>query len=179
MNLFTSMRKLLTASSLFQNIIIGLMIVIVSGFAFVYTQTGDTLVISNQETGEVYISYKIDSGDKLTYEWIHSFEHIPWFEDYEIMPDHSLSLQEIRVAGFGAGIPEDKGVMTIEDGMVVMRELDDRFEDIHWLNSHTALQYIAVNDHIIIHGSDMPHHEPLILQIKGRDYKWQKSHKMP
>jgi len=180
MNLKATLRKPSKASSLFENRKLGLIVmVVILGLIFLYVQMDDTLVISNQETGEVYVSYKVSSGDKLTYKWIHSFEHIPWIEDYEIMQDSSLALKEIRVAGFGAGIPEDKGVMTIENGMVVMRELNDRFDDIHWFNSHTALQYIAVNDHIIIRGSDMPHHKPLILQIKGRNFKWQKSHKMP
>lgn len=164
------MRKPIKASSLLKRLIIGIFCLIL--LLLFINHYAKVLVISHQETGEIYAVSKIRSGDKLTYEWIHSFEHIPWYEDYYVADTGALQLKEIRVAGFGAGIPEDKGTMSVENGMVYMRDLDDVFDHIQWLNSHTALQYIAINDVILIKGSEMPHHEPLKLEIKGRITQW-------
>ncbi|MBS7528610.1 DUF1850 domain-containing protein [Fusibacter paucivorans] len=167
------MRKPAKASSLLKRLIIGIfsIIFLIGVLSFIGNQS-KVLVISHQETGEIYAISKIQPGDKVTYEWIHSFEHIPWYEDFYVTDAGSLQLEEIRVAGFGAGIPEDKGTMSVENGMVYMRDLGDMFDHIQWFNSHTALQYIAINDSILIQGSEMPHHEPLKLEIKGRITQW-------
>jgi len=108
----------------------------------------------------------------LQYYWIHSFEHIPWTEDFEVLDSNGFKLREIAVAGFGAGIPENKGIVSVEDGMVVMREINEYFEDINWINSHTALKYIGLNHQEIIRGRDLPHHEPLKLMIEERFSIW-------
>ncbi len=130
------------------------------------------LVIYDQQTGESFVTMSIHTDDLLEYNWIHSFEHIPWKERYRIEDKHILHLEEIQVAGFGAGIPENKGNMTVENGMVVMRELEDRFDYISWINSNTALSSIVLNGKTIILGSELPHHQPLKLEIKRRLNLW-------
>lgn len=119
---------------------------------------------------------KVQSGDSLNYKWIHSFEHIPWIEEYKILDDNSLQLYEIKVAGFGAGIPENEGKVEIRDGMVVMSDLDQNFEEINWINSNTALSYISINDDEIIKGSELPHHERLKLVVKEILSIWPRFH---
>lgn len=130
------------------------------------------LVIYDQQTGERYVTMPTHANDLLEYNWIHSFEHIPWKERYRIEDNHILHLEEIQVAGFGAGIPENKGKVTVENGMVIMRELEDRFDYISWINSNTALSSIVLNGKTIVLGSEMPHHHPLKLEIKRRLNTW-------
>lgn len=134
------------------------------------------LTISHQETGEIYVKMRVQSGDELNYKWIHSFEHIPWIEEYKILDNNSLQLYEIKVAGFGAGIPENEGKVEIRDGMVVMSDLDQNFEEINWINSNTALSYISINDDEIIKGSELPHHERLKLVVKEILSIWPRFH---
>ena len=166
-------RKPLRASSYFKKWIIGIICFGIFMIGVLFTmQSQKILTISHQETGEIFYQGRVEVGDIVTYEWIHSFEHIPWFEYYHVSKENHLILDQIRVAGFGAGIPENKGIVTVENGMVVMREINEDFDHIQWLNSHTALQYIAINDVEIIHGDQMPHHEPLKLEIKGRLTQW-------
>ncbi|GAU78220.1 DUF1850 domain-containing protein [Fusibacter sp. 3D3] len=141
---------------------------------FIWTHRELKLVISHQETGEVYLTMPVHAGDLLTYEWIHSFEHIPWYEDFRIIGESCLDLEEIRVAGFGAGIPENKGTVTVKEGMVYMSNIHEIFKEIQWINSQTANQYIAVNDKPIIRGSELPHHEPILLKIERRFQLWRK-----
>lgn len=133
------------------------------------------LTITNQKTGEVYLSEIVDYPYKITYGWIHSFEHIPWTEDYIINDANKLLLKRITVAGFGAGIPNNKGVVTIDDnGIIIMDEINEEFLSIVWINSNTALDYISVNDEVIVRGSELPHHEFLELRVKERVKLWMK-----
>lgn len=145
------------------------LIFVIGAIAFsVFFKTGyaNFLIISNQETEEVYIKTRVETGDLLEYKWIHSFENIPWFEEYKILDNNSLQLIEIKVAGFGAGIPENKGTVKIKDGIIIMTDLDQEFKEINWINSETALEYISLNNNEIIKGGDLPHHEPIKLAVK-------------
>ncbi|MZQ99151.1 MAG: DUF1850 domain-containing protein [Acidaminobacter sp.] len=130
------------------------------------------LIIYNQQTGEKFATLPVEAGDVLEYNWIHSFEHIPWNERYRIQADHGLLLVEIHVAGFGAGIPENKGITSVENGIVVMRDLDERFEYISWIHSNTALSSIVLNGQKVASGPDLPHHQPLKLEVKRRLNTW-------
>ncbi|MBN2286393.1 MAG: DUF1850 domain-containing protein [Tissierellales bacterium] len=160
------------ASSFLKKSIFLMMLLIVAFIFFFEVGIVKWLILSHQETGEIYLKTRVETNDTLQYYWIHSFEHIPWTEDFEVLDSNGFKLREIAVAGFGAGIPENKGIVSVEDGMVVMREINEYFEDINWINSHTALKYIGLNHQEIIRGSDLPHHEPLKLMIEERFSIW-------
>lgn len=130
------------------------------------------LTIFNQKTGEVYLESYVSEGDTIEYSWVHSFEHIPWTEEYELQNDNELMLTSIAVAGFGAGIPENKGEVSVEDGIIKMRNINQSYEEINWINSNTALTHIGLNGSVLIKGSDLPHHEPCTLKVKERYFVW-------
>ena len=138
--------------------------------ASVYAQRQSrVLVVENRETGEIYASAPVKAGDELSFEWEHSFEHIPWNEYYEIEEDGSFLLHTISVAGFGAGIPAEMDCeYRYEDGLIYMDGIDSRFEQFNWINSQTALKEIALNGKQLLTGADMPHHEKMILSIKSK-----------
>ncbi|MDT3359510.1 MAG: DUF1850 domain-containing protein, partial [Spirochaetota bacterium] len=110
--------------------------------------------------------------DELSFHWIHSFEHIPWVEEYTIEANETFLLHTISVAGFGAGIPENKGVVTVENGMVVMRSIQQQFDTIRWIHSQTALVSITLGQTTFITGEDVGHHLPVALSIKGTRTLW-------
>lgn len=153
-------------------IILGIVLTIVVGTIclFCLSAVVDTkvLVLSHQDSGAVYLEKEVKAHDRLTFNWIHSFEHIPWIEEYTIEDDNTVILHTIRVAGFGAGIPEDKGTVSFEDGMVVMSDIGEKFEKFSWIHSQTALVSITLNDSILIRGPELPHHEKLELTIQGK-----------
>ncbi|MCI6153214.1 DUF1850 domain-containing protein [Fusobacterium perfoetens] len=127
------------------------------------------LLIYNIKTNQIYIKEKVKNNDFIEYKWIHSFEHIPWKEMFQIQKDNSLILKEISVAGFGAGIPENKGKVEIQkDGLIHMTNINQKFENIQWINSKTALVYISLNNKILINGYSLPHHELMKLEIRRR-----------
>jgi hypothetical protein len=132
------------------------------------------LVLTSQESGEIIAQQEIAGGEVVTFNWIHSFELIPWHEEYTIEPDGSFVLHTISVAGFGAGIPANKGVTDVIDGMVVMHSIEERFDRFSWIHSQTALTSITVDDRIFIHGSDVEHHLPVELWVKGTQSVWQR-----
>lgn len=131
-----------------------------------YRENLKILRIYNLETGEVYVKRNVKTGDGLSFGWIHSFEHIPWNEYYEIMDDGTFVLHTISVAGFGAGIPAEMDCpIRFEDGLIYMDEIESTFPQFNWINSQTALQWIALDGETLITGADMPHHKKIVLKI--------------
>lgn len=139
---------------------------------FAGTRRIKVLTISHQITGEVYLKTIVHDKDIIEYSWIHSFEHIPWNEEYTVTKNNQLMLNSISVAGFGAGIPENKGEVSVENGIIYMRNINQIFNEIKWINSNTALAQIGLNGSILIEGSSLPHHEPCILQVKEKNILW-------
>lgn len=155
-------------------LVLVLLIMLMGTLLFSYFFQGPDLrlVLSDQETGQVLFSHPVQEGDELSFHWIHSFEHIPWVEEYTIEANETFLLHTISVAGFGAGIPENKGVVTVEDGMVVMRSIQQRFDAIRWIHSQTALVSITLGANTFIIGEDVGHHLPVALSIKGTRTLW-------
>ncbi len=121
---------------------------------------------ADQETEEVYAEAVIHTGDTVEFDWIHSFEHIPWNEYYSVQPDGSFLLDTISVAGFGAGIPAEMDVdYRYEDGLIYMDHIGSTFERFNFFNSNTALDVIQINDHDFIRGEDMPHHAKVTVYV--------------
>lgn len=137
-------------------------------FLFFRVTTMQVLTLSHQQTGEIFLTQRVKAKDGLIFNWIHSFEHIPWIEEYTVENDNTFILHTIRVAGFGAGIPENKGTVSVEDGMVVMRNINEKFDHFTWINSQSALVSITMHNMILIRGSQLPHHQKLELTLQGK-----------
>ena len=121
---------------------------------------------ADQETEEVYAEAVIHTGDTVEFDWIHSFEHIPWNEYYSVQPDGSFLLDTISVAGFGAGIPAEMDVdYRYEDGLIYMDNIGSEFDRFRFFNSNTALDVIQINGHDFIRGEDMPHHAKVTVYV--------------
>jgi len=156
-----------------RSIIVVVLTLVVGTLLLLFLQRpGLALVLRDQQTGKVLASIPVEEREQLTYRWIHSAEFIPWIEEFTIQKDGSFHLDTIKVAGFGAGIPENKGVTSVKDGMVVMEQLDQVFGEIRWIHSQTALTSITVGDTIFITGEDVPHHIPVELTIEGVGTIW-------
>ena len=52
------------------------------------------------------------------------------------------------------------------DGLIYMDNIESRFEQFNWINSHTALKKIEVNGKCLLTGADMPHHEKIVMSVK-------------
>lgn len=128
------------------------------------------LRIETQDKGTVLFRSAVRGGDILEFTWIHSVEHFPWTERFEIREDGTLLLREIRFRGYGAGVPNERGrSVRLEDGWIVHEGIDEIFPAYRWINSWTAVDTLALNGTSLIRGSDLPHHEPLELRIeRGR-----------
>lgn len=130
--------------------------------------TTQVLQLSHQESGTIFLQRETEANETLTFNWIHSFEHIPWIEEYTVEDDNTFVLHTIKVAGFGAGIPENKGTVSFEEGMVVYRDINEKFERFSWINSQSALVSITINDTVLVRGSELPHHQKLELTLQGK-----------
>lgn len=127
------------------------------------------LVIRTSEELEVHWHTPVKAGDVLVFHWIHSVEHIPWQETMEVTAANTLILKESRFAGFGAGIPhENSGGVRVEDGWVILENMQQEMNQYNWIHSHTALPEIRLNGEVMLQGADLPHHQPLTLTIEER-----------
>jgi hypothetical protein len=131
---------------------------------------GAFLRITDWKTGEVYRELPARSGDRFFFGWVHSLEKIPWNEYYHVAenPDGTfcLILESITFPAFGAGIPEDRGaVCYVKDGLIHMEQINERFDELSWLNSHFATRDIILADELAARGRDLPEHTRLRLMI--------------
>lgn len=127
------------------------------------------LRIADWQTGEVYIEHPVSPGDELFFGWIHSLENIPWNEYYRIDEYFNLILDTISFPSFGAGIPHDIGVVQIRDGIIYMSEINQKFQELVWINSPTATQEIRVAGEFVTRGSELPHNRRMVLTVARRN----------
>ena len=127
------------------------------------------LVITAQADGRELLAVPAAVGDALEIEWIHSVEHFPWFERFEVMPDLGIMLRDMRVAGFGAGVPFERGTsVRIENGFIIYGGIDESYPSYRWINSRSAFAAVSLNGTVVARGSGLPHHEALELRITQR-----------
>lgn len=123
------------------------------------------IVVSNQESGEVYYTMPATDGTKIELSWIHSIEKEPWIEIYEI-DEGKLFLQEIILEGYGAGVPSDPGgVTTIENGVIHTRDIHRELPELRWVHSHNTSHTLVVGDHTIS-TDDIEHHAFVELSVE-------------
>ena len=118
-------------------------------------------------TGEVLREVPVTAGDELYVAWLHSQEKIPWHEWYTVEKDGTMTLHTISFPAFGPGIPCDKGVPRIEDGIIYYEQIEEIFPRFRWLNS-TFTREIRLNGALIATGDDLPNHTILTLTIERR-----------
>jgi hypothetical protein len=127
------------------------------------------LRITDWKTGVIHAEVPARIGGRLFFGWIHSLEKIPWNEYFHVDPEYRLILDAITFPAFGAGIPENKGrVCYVKDGLIHMEEIGQVFEELDWLNSHTATRDIVFDGALVARGADLPQHVRLRLTIEKR-----------
>jgi hypothetical protein len=83
--------------------------------------------------------------------------------------ENKLILDAITFPAFGAGIPENKGkVCYVKDGLIHMEDIGQVFEELHWLNSHTATRDISLDGVLVARGSELPQQARLRLIIEKK-----------
>jgi hypothetical protein len=118
---------------------------------------------------KVLLESGAEPGDLLEFGWIHSVEHFPWTEFFSINDDGTLLLREMRVRGYGAGIPHQRSAQVrTEDGWIISSGIDEVFPSYNWINSHTAVGQVRLDGKLLFTGSDFPHHEALELRVQPR-----------
>jgi hypothetical protein len=157
-----------------RRIIQGAVLILVVGtlLFFLFPRNIFTLVLREQQSKRELARCTVRPADEIVFSWIHSAEFIPWVEHFVIQDDGSFLLKKFAVAGFGAGIPENKGVVSLQDGMVVMDQLNQHFDRIRWIHSQTALVSITVAGASFITGEEVEHHIPVELYCKGIGTIW-------
>ena len=132
--------------------------------------SGETVEISNQVTKERYCIQTVQTGDVLSFEWEHSFEHILWKEFYRVTDERTFKLFTIAVQGFGAGIPAEMDcTYRYEDGFISMENIEGSvFKEFNWINSQQHLKNITINDTVLIRGEELPQRAKIRLGLQRK-----------
>ncbi len=127
------------------------------------------LIVQSQEDGRVYNKVdQLKAGDTFTIKWIHSVEKTPWREIYQLTNEGELLLIETAFQSFGAGVPHQKGTMTVENGEVIIRDMNEQISVFRWIHSQHANFELEIDDSIIFDAEDLPHHERMEIFIEKR-----------
>lgn len=123
-----------------------------------------TLLCQHQRTQEVYAQWDISVGSLITHSWIHSIELSRWTDTYRF-DGEELILSRTEFEEYGAGMPLDEGDVSLDDGKIVIENIDRRFEAIRWIHSHDVDYRIGIDSQKnLIAADELPHREPLELR---------------
>ena len=151
----------------FHDIFVLIVALLLSAFSPLHAFGKTVLRIYEWKTGTVHVEVPVEAGNRLFFGWIHSLEKIPWNEYFHVDEKNNLILDAITFPAFGAGIPENKGqVCYVKDGIIHMEGIGQVFEELHWLNSHTATGDISLDGVLVTRGSELPQHTRLRLVIE-------------
>ena len=130
--------------------------------------SGNAVEISNQVTKERYCTQTVQTGDVLSFEWEHSFEHVVWKEFYRVTDEHTFKLFTIAVQGFGAGIPAEMDcTYRYGDGLIYMEHIEGSvFKEFNWIHSQKHLKNIMINDAVLIRGAELPQRAKIRLSLQ-------------
>ncbi|WP_084405843.1 DUF1850 domain-containing protein [Alteribacter aurantiacus] len=126
------------------------------------------MVIQDQDNDSIYVEEQVTEGDRITLSWIHSVEKTPWSEVYEVTHEGGLMLTEAIFESFGAGVDHANGTMTVEDGKVVVKDIDEPVEKITWIHSQQAEHTVHLRDKESTGPNDLPHHQAIEIVIEER-----------
>lgn len=153
-------------------VLLVLLLVLLTGVPAAFAATkqhssSPELYISNQVSGEIYLTADCKPGDQLIFGWEHSFEHVTWNEYYTILEDGTLKLNSIAVGGFGAGIPAEMDcTYRFEDGLIYMEDLgESEFPELTWIHSQKQVKFIELNGETLATGPDLPQRAKIRLKI--------------
>ncbi|OVE83664.1 DUF1850 domain-containing protein [Natronolimnobius baerhuensis] len=119
------------------------------------TAAGQTLVVSDAETGENLLEIPVEDGDEVTLAYTHSVEKTP-IEDVYVIEETTLQMDRMVFRSHGAGLPSDEAIEQTDEGYVVSS--DERYEDLGVVPGEIAGHELVVGDdrYDLVERSDGP-----------------------
>lgn len=107
------------------------------------------LVLSSAQTGEVYASYLVHTGDEFSIGFIHSVNKSPLTDYYEIRKDGIYVVKTVYY-GFGAGVQtelEEGQTLTYgDDGSMIITGFDRRIDPLIYFVGTVSDHTLRIND---------------------------------
>ncbi|MGQ3412843.1 DUF1850 domain-containing protein [Natrinema sp. LN54] len=88
---------------------------------------GQTLVVTDADSGERLLEVPVDDGDEVTLAYTHSVEKTP-VEDVYVVEDDVLRMDRMVFHSHGAGLPAAESMERTDEGLVVTR--NDTYEAV-------------------------------------------------
>lgn len=124
--------------------------------------------VVDRDSGKKYFASHVQQGDLVRLSWVHSIEHTPWVEIYEVSSGGSLALKEARIKSFGAGVDQIAPKVAHEDGWVVLRGTERIFPALHFIYSREVAYDLRVGGRELELDERVPQHAALRVEVKQR-----------
>jgi hypothetical protein len=121
--------------------------------------------VRDRDTGETYFLQPVSEGDSVRLSWIHSIEHTPWVEIYEVS-DGEMALEEARVKSFGAGVDQVAPEVVTEDGWVKLRGTGRVFPALNFFYSKKVDYELRIEGRDIGLEDRVPHHAAVEVAVE-------------
>lgn len=118
---------------------------IIAAAISIYFLAGRHYLTLRDEDGRLYARYIIKEGDRFSVSFIHSVNHFPLWDIYEIH-DGKIYVEECKYGHFGAGVQTElnpgESMSYTEDGFILIT-------GIHQDRSHMRYSITGVSDHTL------------------------------
>ena len=109
---------------------VAVVVVIVTSATIVMLKgSGYRLVIRDAESGKIYSSYKVRTGDEFSVEFVHSVNKSPVRDIYTIGPDKDIYVTSTVYYGFGAGVQTEIAeweTLEYRDGAMIVGNINKK-----------------------------------------------------
>ena len=123
------------------------------------------VVVLDRDSGEKYFARYVEEGDPVRLSWVHSVEHTPWVEIYQVY-DGQLALKESRIKSFGAGVDQVAPEVANKNGWVILRGTGRMFHALHLIYSREAAYDLQIDGRKLGLQERVPHHAAIRVGVK-------------
>lgn len=117
----------------------------IAAVIFIFFLSGRHYLTLRDTEGRLYARYTIKEGDRFSVSFIHSVNHFPLWDIYEIH-DGKIYVEECKYGHFGAGVQTElnpgESMSYTEDGFILIT-------GIHQDRSRMRYNITGVSDHIL------------------------------
>lgn len=110
--------------------------------------------ITSLDSGRLVYAETVSVGDSFEIRFLHSVHRTPVEEQFRIMQDHSIMLEQVRYETYGVGNPSEPQpgeVFRMENGTLILEQMKRRFPEIQ-----LRIGQKVANHELVLDGRRLP-----------------------
>jgi hypothetical protein len=128
---------------------------------------GMTLIVKSTDS-RIYFQHDVRPGDVISLGFKHSVEKVIVVDTFTVTADSRLLLKNSTYGSMGAGLASDESYNITTDGQgnFTINDINQMFENVHFMTGSIPKHFIAVNGEKYPVYSVVPEERPLILEVE-------------